>query len=156
MRARTSHSESIARHIRAVVDHHSSRSGFPPAALVLTEDETLGLLVSKRLRDRGCDVLELHDTASFHRLLRDGGAFDLLIVDGAMTCSPFHGLGYARRRGLDLPAIAIVRSEDEHTRFEAEQLDLTLCNRAAVRSSLDRLLLGALHWLTQQRTSRAA
>lgn len=149
-----SDSESLPRHIRAIVDDHCSRAGFPPAVLVVTDDETLGALLSKRLRGRGCDVLELHDTASFHELLREGPTCDLMIVDAGMRCSPLHGLGYARPRGLDVPAIAIVRVEDEEARVEARRLDLTLCSRAVVLGALDRLLLGALRRI--RRPSRAA
>jgi hypothetical protein len=154
MRARISQSDAFARHIREAIDDRVARAGFPPAALVVSSDETLSAMVSKRLRDRGCDVLELRDAESFHEVLRDGAVCDMMFVDASMKCSPFHGLGYARRQGLDVPAIAIVRVEDDLARKEAERLDLLLCNRAVVLGSLDRLLLTALRRMP--RVSRAA
>lgn len=158
MRARVSRSQDLNRQLNEQIDEHVSRVGFPPSVLLAIGDESLSPIVGKRLRDRGCDVLEVRDAATFHQLLREGTHCDVLLLDEAQSlagCSPLHGLAYARRHGLDAPAIALVRLEDDHARTEARRLDLLLCARAVVLGSLDRVLLTAL-LRVRYRTSRAA
>lgn len=136
----------------------TARLGAAPVVTVVTSDIGLRAMLERRLRDRGCDVTTVRDANAFHALVREGALeADVLILDDALTpCSPFHGLGVARRRGVDAPAIALVRVEDVHARTEAERLDLVLCGRSVALGSLDRVLLIALRRRLAGRISRAA
>ena len=130
-------------------------SQFPPSILVASGDEALRTALSRELRDRGCDVLEVCDAATFHSMLLEGTHCDVFVLDSLHGCSPFHGFAYARRHGLQAPAIAVVRLDDEHAQTEARRLDLILAPRATVFGSLDRLLETALRRVTR-RDSQAA
>lgn len=155
MRARISQSQNLARQLNEQIDEHVARVGFPPSVLLAMTDDSLRATVGKRLRDRGCDVLEVGDASTFHEVILEGTHCDIFLLDELAGCSPLHGLAYARRHGVQVPTIAIVQLEDEHARTEARRLDLLLCARAVVLGSLDRVLLTALRRV-RYRTSRAA
>lgn len=146
---------SLSQPLGAQIHGHIVRTGFPPSIVVASGDDSLRVMLCGRLRDRGCDVLEVRDAATFHALVVEGTSCDLFLLDESLEgCSPLHGFGYARRHGLRAPAIAVVRIEDDHARTEARRLELLLSSRSVVLGSLDRLLLTALRCI--ERPSRAA
>lgn len=162
MLGRISQSEALRGHVLAAVDGHIARFGGLPRVLVATGDDTLRASLDHRLRVRGCDATHVVDAYGFHAALWEYARGldvppDFLIVDGMLPgCSPFHGLGFARTHGLTMPAIALVRFEDDPARTEARRLAAMLCLRSVVQGSLDRLLLGALRRCATRRRSWAA
>lgn len=158
MLGRISQSQNLARRVEALVEEASRRLGSAPVVTVVTSDIGLRAMLDRRLRDRHCNVFSIRDAREFHAAIRDGAlSADVLILDDALSsCSPFHGLAYARGRGVDVPAIALTRLEDVHARTEAERLDLVLCSRSVALGSLDRVLLIALRRRLAGRISRAA
>ena len=158
MPGRISQSQNLTKQVRAAVDANAARFGSTPTVMLVTADIGLRAMLDKRLRDRGCEVVTVRNAAEFHEKIREDALdADILVVDDALAgCSPFHGLAYARGRGLDAPAIALVRLEDVLARTEATRLDLVLCGRAVVLGSLDRVLLLALRRCLARRISHAA
>lgn len=162
MLGRISQSEALRSSVLAAVDGHVARFWGPPRVLLATGDDTLRAALDHRLRDRGCDATHVVDAYGFHAALREyqwtvDVPPDFLVLDTLLPgCSPFHGLGYARAHGMWMPAIALVRVEDEPAGTEARRLAATLCVRSVVQGSLDRLLLGALRRCATRRPSRAA
>jgi PleD family two-component response regulator len=158
MPGRISQSQNLARQVRETVDANIARFGAAPTVMLVTDDVGLCARLGRRLRVRGCEVVEVHDAASFHERVRDGEiSADIIIVDDALAgASPFHGLAHARGRGFRAPAIALVRIEDELSRTEAKRLGLQLCGRAVALGSLDRVLLLALRQCLARRVSHAA
>ena len=158
MAGRISQSQALARQVRLAVDANTAKFGAAPTVTLVTGDIGLRAMLAKRLADRGCAVTIIANAAAFHEALRNDALYgDVLLLDEALSgCSPFHGLAYARGRGVHAPAIALVRVEDAHARTEAERLDLVLCGRAVVLGSLDRVLLQALRRCLDRRVSHAA